>query len=151
MGVRIPVTKVELVKESAKVYDYESKFIRSPMDAEWIARDVMRVHAMAEENFFILSLNTKNAVISFTNISKGALSSSVVHPREVFKPAILANAASIVCFHNHPSGDPTPSREDIKVTERLKEAGKLLGIEVLDHIVLGGPKRSVSLKEEGYL
>ena len=80
----------------------------------------------------------------------GSLNHSVVHPREIFKEAIRKSAASIICFHNHPSGDPTPSKEDIEVTKRLFECGKIIGIDLLDHIILG-QKRYVSLKEKGYL
>lgn len=89
------------------------------------------------EEFHIVCLDTKNQVINTHQISVGTLNASLVHPREVFKPAIKDSAASVILFHNHPSGDPTPSREDRMVTERLEEAGKTLGIDVLDHIVLG--------------
>ena len=85
----------------------------------------------------VILLDRKNAPIGLNTVSIGSLTASVVHMREVFKPAILANAAAILCGHNHPSGDPTPSREDRALTQRLVEAGKLLGIAVLDHIVLG--------------
>ena len=85
-----------------------------------------------------------------TTVSVGILDSSLVHPREVFKDAILASAASMIVAHNHPSGDPTPSNEDKRVTLRLAEAGQLLGIELLDHIILGD-NRWVSLKERGVI
>jgi RadC-like JAB domain len=81
----------------------------------------------------------------------GSLNSSIVHPREVMKSAILNNAASIIVSHQHPSGDPTPSREDIEVTKRLAEAGRILGIEVLDHVIVTHTGNHVSLKEKGYL
>jgi DNA repair protein RadC len=80
----------------------------------------------------------------------GSLNASIVHPREVFKEALRRSAASLICVHNHPSGDPTPSREDIEVTRRLVECGQMLGIEVLDHLIIG-EKKYVSLKEKGYL
>jgi DNA repair protein RadC len=80
----------------------------------------------------------------------GSLNASIVHPREVFKEALKRSAASIICMHNHPSGDPSPSREDIEVTKRLVECGKLIGIDLLDHIIIGEQKY-VSLKEKGYL
>jgi len=82
-------------------------------------------------------LNQKNGIIGINTVSVGNLSSSIVHPREVFKPAIVAGAASIIVAHNHPSGDPTPSSNDIYVTTRLKEAGDILGIAVLDHVIIG--------------
>ncbi len=80
----------------------------------------------------------------------GSLNASIVHPREVYKEAIKRSAASIICIHNHPSGDPTPSREDIEVTRRLVECGRLVGIELLDHLIIGD-KTYVSLKEKGYV
>lgn len=80
----------------------------------------------------------------------GSLNASIVHPREVYKEAIKRSAASIICIHNHPSGDPTPSREDIEVTRRLAECGRLVGIELLDHLIIGD-KTYVSLKEKGYV
>ena len=88
------------------------------------------------EQFHITTLTTKNQVINSHHISTGTLDASLVHPREVFRPALRDAASSILLIHNHPSGDPTPSREDFSVTRRLKEAGKVLGIDVLDHIVV---------------
>lgn len=99
------------------------------------------------EEFHIICLDTKNQVIDTHQISVGTLDASLVHPREVFRPAIKDAASSIILVHNHPSGDPTPSREDQAVTLRLEECGKTLGIDVLDHVVLGS-FRSVSIREE---
>lgn len=98
------------------------------------------------EELHIVCLDTKNQVSSTHQISVGTLDASLVHPREVFRPAIKDSAASILLVHNHPSGDPTPSKEDHAVTRRLEEAGKTLGIEVLDHIVLGN-RSSVSIRD----
>lgn len=89
------------------------------------------------EEFHIITLDTKNQVIDSHQISVGTLDASLVHPREVFRPAIKDSAASVILVHNHPSGDPTPSTEDHEVTRRLEKAGRTLGIDVLDHIVLG--------------
>lgn len=83
-------------------------------------------------------------------LSMGSLNASIVHPREVFRAAIKRSSASIVCVHNHPSGDPTPSPEDIQLTHRLVEAGTIIGIEVLDHVIIGD-QRFISLKEEGFM
>lgn len=102
------------------------------------------------EHFIAVLLDTKNGVLRTKTISVGDLSSSVVHPREVFTEAIRHSAASMIVAHNHPSGDPTPSPDDVAVTRRLQEAGELLGIEVLDHIVLGD-NRFTSLKEKGLM
>ena len=98
------------------------------------------------EEFHIVCLDTKNHVLATHQISIGTLDASLVHPREVFRPAVKDSASSVILVHNHPSGDPTPSREDFAVTSRIEEAGKILGIDVLDHIVLGA-FRSVSIKE----
>jgi DNA repair protein RadC len=97
------------------------------------------------EEFHIVTLDTKNKVIQSHQITVGTLDASLVHPREVFRAAIKDSAASVILVHNHPSGDPTPSREDIQVTDRLTESGKLLGIDVLDHIVLGR-ERAISIR-----
>lgn len=105
---------------------------------------------LEKEHFKTILLNTKNKVISVEDISVGSLNTSIVHPREVFKPAIKRSSASIILAHNHPSGDPTPSREDLEVTRRLKDAGKIIGIEVLDHIIFGD-NCYVSLKEKQIL
>ena len=103
-----------------------------------------------QEVFKLILLNTKNIVISTKDIFKGTLNSSVVHPREVFKEAVQRGSANIIVCHNHPSGDPNPSKEDINITIRLKECGRIMGIELLDHIIIGNNKY-VSLKEKGII
>lgn len=103
------------------------------------------------EQFFLICLNVKNEPTAIHTVSIGSLDSSIVHPRETFKAAVLANASSIIVAHNHPSGDPTPSQPDLEVTKRLQEAGELLGIPVLDHIIVGTEGAYVSLKEGGYM
>lgn len=107
------------------------------------------------EHFQIVMMNTKNRLIRVEPISKGTLDATLAHPRDVFRPAIMANAASIALVHNHPSGDPTPSEADIRITRDLIRAGKLLKIEILDHIILGTKTDTrhrdfVSLREMGY-
>jgi len=97
-----------------------------------------------------MCLNTKNNVVAVHRCHVGSLNSSIVHPREVFKSAILNNAASVIVAHQHPSDDITPSKEDINVTRRLVDAGKLLGIEVLDHLVVNNESKFTSLKEKGH-
>ena len=104
----------------------------------------------AREHFLVVILNTKNNIIATPEISVGSLSASVVHPREVFREVLKYPAASIILAHNHPSGDPSPSREDIAVTARLVKAGKIMDIPVLDHIILGD-SRFISLKEKGLI
>lgn len=125
-----------------------SLIIRSPQDAWQLLSPDMAY--LQKEHFVCLFLNTKNHVISRETISIGSLNAAIVHPREVFRAAIKRAAASIICIHNHPSGDPTPSSEDIQLTKRLVEAGAIVGIEVLDHIVIGCDSYC-SLKERGLL
>lgn len=102
----------------------------------------------ASEVFAILCLSTKNRVLAFHEVSRGTLDSAPVHPREVYKAALLANAAAIIVCHNHPSGEPSPSPDDIALTHRLVASGELLGIPVLDHVVVGDG-RYYSFKEGG--
>lgn len=122
--------------------------IRRPEDAANIVMADLRY--LKKEHFVCLFLNTKNQVITQETLSVGTLNASLVHPREVFRAAIKCSSASIICVHNHPSGDPSPSPEDVALTKRLAEAGELVGIDVLDHIVIGDG-RYVSLKEQGLL
>jgi DNA repair protein RadC len=104
------------------------------------------------EQFAVGLLNIRHRIIGMYTVSVGVLTSSLVHPREVFGPAVVHKAAAVVLGHNHPSGEPEPSAEDIAITRRLVSAGQLLGIDVLDHVVLGdGQNRFVSLKERGVL
>ncbi|MDQ3508505.1 MAG: DNA repair protein RadC, partial [Actinomycetota bacterium] len=121
--------------------------ISSPADVDGLLRG--RIANQDRENFVAVLLNTKNEVIESPTISVGTLSSSLVHPREVFKPAIRASAASVVLSHNHPSGKVEPSREDREVTKRLVEAAEIIGIEVLDHVIIG--EEHFSMKEHGML
>ncbi|MBI4661220.1 MAG: JAB domain-containing protein [Verrucomicrobia bacterium] len=102
------------------------------------------------ETFVVMILNTRRRIKGHYLVSIGTMDTILVHPREVFKLAILANASALVLAHNHPSGDPTPSDADIKVTRDLIRAGQLLKIEVLDHVVIGGPQKHCSLRELGY-
>jgi len=126
----------------------EQYTIRSPQDAASYLMQVIGLER--QEKFYCLYLNTKNQVIYEKAVFVGSLNSSIVHPREVYKEAIKWSAASIIVSHNHPSGDPTPSREDIEVTRRLIEAGEIIGIECLDHLIIGD-EQFVSLKEKGYI
>lgn len=108
-----------------------------------------RLKRLDREHIYALLLNTKNVLISAELVSIGSLSATIIHPREILKPAIIASAASIILVHNHPTGDPTPSREDIEFTRRFAKCGKLMGIELLDHIVIGNGNFQ-SLKEAGH-
>ncbi len=108
------------------------------------------IEDFTKEYFIVLSLNSKNKIIAKQVISIGCLNSNVVHPREVFKFAIMNSACNIIIGHNHPSGDPTPSREDIDITTHIRDGGKILGIPLLDHIVIGD-NRHFSMKEAGHI
>lgn len=139
---------VELGRRLATQQAAKIEIIHGPED---VAKYAMpRYRFEQKEHFAVLLLNTKNHVIGMPEISVGSLSASVVHPREVFRAAIDYAAASMILLHNHPSGDPTPSREDISVTSRLVKAGKVMDIPVLDHVVLG-KERFASFKEKGLL
>ncbi len=130
-------------------YKPEDKYIiRSPEDgADYVMEEMRNLN---QEHLVVLFLNTKNQIIHRQTIFIGSLNASIVHPREIFREAVKRSAASIICAHNHPSGDPSPSQEDIHVTRRLVEAGKIMGIELLDHLVIGN-NSFTSLKEKGYL
>ena len=123
--------------------------IRSPEDAVNVGKEYMRIHEEPEEYMYMICMNTKNRIIGVFEISHGTVNASLVTPREVFQKALLANAVGIILLHNHPSGDSTPSNSDVDITKRLVEAGKIIGIDVLDHIIIGD--RYSSLKEKGYL
>lgn len=103
------------------------------------------------ETFVALYLNTKNRVIKKEVVSYGSLNANIVHPREVYKEAILNSAAHVVVAHNHPSGDPSPSKEDLDITERLCKAGEVIGISLLDHVIVGEDGQFYSMKERGNL
>lgn len=122
--------------------------ISSPRDVANLLMEDMR--GLKKEYLKIIMLNIKNVILSIKDISIGSLNSSIVHPREVFTEAIKKHSASIILCHNHPSGDPSPSEEDIHVTGRIKECSKILGIDFLDHIIIGNGIY-VSLKEKGIM
>ena len=139
---------IELGRRLARSAMKERAVIRSPQDVHPLLGEQLRY--LQKEHFVCLFLNTKNQVIAQETMSIGSLNASIVHPREVFRAAIQRSSASLICAHNHPSGDPTPSPEDIHITRRLAEAGRLIGIEVLDHVIIGD-QNFVSLKEQGLI
>ncbi len=120
--------------------------IKSPEDVSRLLMEELRY--LKKEVFKIILLNTKNYIIKSVNVSMGSLNSSIVHPREVFSEAVKAGCSGLLLAHNHPSGDPEPSREDIETTQRLVNAGDILGIKVLDHVIIGDG-RYISFKEKG--
>lgn len=122
--------------------------VSSPKDLANVLTNEMAY--LNQEVLKLIMLDTKNYIIGRRDVFKGSLNSSIVHPREIFSEAIKRNSASIIICHNHPSGDPTPSKEDINVTIRLKECSKIIGIELLDHIIIGS-QGFISLKEKGII
>lgn len=143
---RINIVSVKLVRESSLLY--EKRNIKSPEDAYNLMKHFLG--DLDREAFIVICLDVKNAPLCINICHVGSLNASIVHPREVMKSAILSNAASILVGHNHPSGNVTPSSEDIEVTKRLVEAGKIVGIELIDHIIVGD-NNFLSLKEKDYL
>ena len=156
--MRVVKYKTKLTEDKKAVLEKEVSFncpevdrkMNSPEKVALLGRNVLHMHEDTEEYLYMICLNNKLDMTSVFELSHGNVNSSVVGIREMFQKALLANAVNIIVMHNHPSGDPTPSREDISVTERMKEAGKLLGVNVLDHIIIGG-YRYTSLKEKGYI
>jgi len=139
---------VELGRRLSQRHPDKRYAIRSPQDAASLLMADMS--SLKQENFVALFLNVKNQVIHQQTIFIGSLNASIVHPREIFREAVKRSAASVICAHNHPSGNPNPSPEDIEVTQRLADAGKIMGIELLDHVIIGD-HQFVSLKELGYM
>jgi len=143
----VPIYKIMLVREG-RVPCYNQQ-IRSSADASMLLHTYLA--DVDREYFVILLLNQKNRVLGVNTVSIGSLTASIVHPREVYKSAILSNAASIICGHNHPSTDCQPSREDRAITSRLVEAGRLLGISILDHVIISGTGKYFSFADENML
>ena len=144
---RVNVVSVKLVRESSVMY--EPRYINTPQDAVHLVEDFLAYSD--REKVVAICLDVKNQPTAISTISMGTLHSSLVHPREVFKAAILSNAAGFILAHNHPSGELTPSSDDISVTERIKKAGELLGIDLLDHIIVGDGQRYTSFREQGLM
>jgi len=131
---------------SVQVPSYKSKELTDPKKAYQLIKNKLKDYT--REHFYIIALNSRNH--SITEVSVGSLNASIVHPREVFSEAIKNKAASVIFAHNHPSGDPEPSEDDLEITKRLVKAGQILGIEVIDHIIVAKDK-FLSMKEEGIL
>ena len=148
MPYRVSRYRLLLVKDGTVPTTWDRQVRQSRDVAEFMAP---LAAGLDREYFWCLALDGKNRASSLHVISVGSLTAALVHPREVFKPAILGNAAAIILAHNHPSGDPAPSAEDLALTKRLCEVGELVGIRVLDHIVLGEAGAFRSFADEGLL
>lgn len=146
---RINIVKIQMVKEKSLLI--ENKKITNAQQVKEVVYQYLK--GVDREHLVVLALDTKNKINCISTVSIGSLNSSIVHPREVFKVLIEANAGSFIVAHNHPSGDVTPSKEDVNITIRLKECGKLMGIELLDHIIIGDEesREYMSLKEKGVI
>ena len=140
---RVGIVSLKLVKENSVLY--ETRIIRSPYDAYKLIKNFLI--DSDREKFVVACLDTKNQPVNISVVSIGSVNSAIVHPREVFKVAMLSNASKIICFHNHPSGNLKCSKEDENITNRLKECGEILGIELVDHIIVGYNDKYFSFKE----
>ena len=148
LNYRIPLYRVALVRDSS-----ESILKRKPAQNSIMVVELVRavLGDTDREHFLVVMIDGKNRPIGVNVVSTGSLTASLVHPRETFKPAILSNAAAVILAHNHPSGEATPSAEDEEITRRLVDAGAILGIRVLDHIIVGEPGSYYSFLDRGVL
>lgn len=133
MEKRISIVSLKMETDKELRSEYE-EHILNPLTAKKVARKI--IGNKDKECFLLLTLNSKNQINNASIISEGTLNSSLVHPREVFKVAVLSNANKIMVFHNHPSGDVNPSKEDLNITKRLRDCGELMGIGLMDHIIV---------------
>lgn len=147
----IPVVEIRQVRLGS--LRYESWRMNNPSEAAAMCREIIteQITDTDREHFVAMGLNAKNQPVVFYTVSIGTLTATLVHPREVFKVAITYGAHALIVAHNHPSGDPTPSREDREMTDRLAQAGRILGISLLDHLVIGSNGRYESFRERGLL
>lgn len=142
---RVPVYRIRLVRHAR--HPVAHKEVKEPRSAVEVMRSYLR--GADREHLVVILLDARNSIIGINTVSIGTLTASLVHCREVFKPAILANAAAIILAHNHISGDPMPSPEDRQTSKRIIEAGKLMGIEIVDFLILGHGTRYYSAREHG--
>lgn len=138
----------EVLKRNTHLRENERRKITGPKEIVDMFKNELKY--LKEEHFYIVLLNTKYQVIKSLNISKGTINTTIVHPREVFREAVKHSANSMILVHNHPSGDPKPSDNDIRITNRLVDVGNIMEIKVLDHIIIGFD-RYASLKEDGHI
>ncbi len=143
------LASLELARRASAWHGAERPVVSTPEDVVRLCG--VQLRGLDREHFWALALNTKNQLLRTIEVSVGSLNASIVHPRELFKEAVRVSAASVVVVHNHPSGDPTPSGADIQLTRRLVRAGDVLGIDVLDHVVVGDGGAHASLRELGLM
>ncbi|MEX1030009.1 MAG: JAB domain-containing protein [Paenibacillaceae bacterium] len=143
---RISLYSLKLVKEKSRLYNVDTVTIKQPEDMYTIVSTVLNLQFESVEHFGILALNAKNLVVGLHVLAIGTIDAAIINQREIFKAALLNNASYVIMFHNHPSGDPTPSQDDITVTKQMELAGQIMGIPILDHIIIG-ESSFVSLRE----
>jgi len=148
MAVNIQRYSVRLVKEDGSRYNLDKK-VRTPEAAHKVFVQVLDLDKRPEEAFAIITLDVRSKLIGVFEVSKGGLNSTIVDPKNVFQKVFLHNAIAVVLGHNHPSGNPTPSKEDIKITKKISAAGEMLNIHVMDHLIIGDEYNFISLREEG--
>ena len=149
--LQLPTYRIQLIREAPKVSPQDGADVPALCDPATVARLLSPLlTGLDREHFVALALDARNRPIGAHTVSVGSLSASIVHPREVFKFAVLASAAALIVAHNHPSGDTTPSREDVELTRRLVDAGRMIGIDVLDHLVMSDDDWQ-SLRERGLM
>ncbi|MDO9557251.1 MAG: JAB domain-containing protein [Coriobacteriia bacterium] len=147
-GLAVQHVSTYLVRETSAA---TSEYVTDPADAARVLREAFDLDHRDREIFAAIALNTKNRVLGVYEVSVGSLNASIVHPRELFKTAVMLSASSVVVGHNHPSGDTTPSGADIQLTRRLVKAGDVLGIEVLDHVIVSHDGTQASLRDAGLM
>ena len=151
MTTKFQRLRLQVVKEEEFPYSCKVTVSR-PSDVRDLLTKSMEMHLEAEEVLIMVTIDAKHRVTGIFEVSRGSVSSSLVHPREVFKRALLMNASGIFVAHNHPSGDVTPSTDDTATTKKLKKAGEVLGVQLLDHLIIGDtPERYYSFREAGIL
>ena len=149
MRYRLKLATWTVVREDSHASPRE---LSSPEAAALLAIDLMEANDDDEEHFWVLLLNAQNHYLMHTEVSVGTQSAALVHPREVLGPAVREGASALILVHNHPSGDPTPSREDFRLTRQLREGAQLLDLRLHDHIIIGnGTRRWISLSQQGDL
>ena len=150
MNINIEILKLKMVREDTLTYGFEKPMSSPQTVYELLTGELIDLANSPEEKFYLICMDVKNKPVGIHMVSQGTKTSSIVSPAEVFKRALLNNATSVIVAHNHPSGNPNPSQADIDITKQLQEAGKILDIKLLDHIIIGNESK-YSLRENGYM
>lgn len=139
---------VELVRDSGQKYDTDGQKLSSPVDVVNTLRQVTRIDNEPQEVFYVMALDTKNRIIALHEAFRGTVNACLVSPRDVMQIALLHNANAIILAHNHPSGEPNPSSEDVNITNKIRQACQVMQVDLIDHIILGTNGRYSSLREK---